>query len=91
MALATGFIGIPELMEYQLFRAQQWLSVRPITAPLGLPSHRTLKLNQLIFLPSATASQATCRGHDRDAQVAGRMRREPGPSLSISCCLETVS
>lgn len=52
MALATGFIGIPELMEYQLFRAQQWLSVRPITAPLGLLSHRTLKLNRTQRLSS---------------------------------------
>jgi hypothetical protein len=33
----------------------------------------------IIFLPSATVSQATCSGHDRDAQVAGRMRRKPGP------------
>lgn len=36
----------------------------------------------VIFLPSATVSQATCRGRDRDAQVAGRMRRESGTLLS---------
>lgn len=45
----------------------------------------------VIFLPSATVSQATCRGHDRDAQTTGKMRREPGTFLSASAAAWKLS
>lgn len=45
----------------------------------------------VIFLPSATVSQATCKGRVRDAQAAGKMRREPGTRLSASAAAWKLS
>lgn len=94
MTLATGFIGIPELMAHQLWRFQQHLPVRPMTAPSGLLSHQMLKHNWTQRLSSfyrATVSQATCRGHVRDAQAADWIGRERGTLLSASAAAWELS